>query len=308
MRVGRFLPALLLATVSLLAGAGGALGANAASAAPSGTYVCSNGDIPSGTYGSVLVAGTCFIPSGTVAIEGNLTVAPGALLDASTPAGFPGSPAPLPGIVTVGGNVVVGTGAVLFLGCDPHLFCATATTFGKDVVDGNLTATGALGVVVHGVTIKGNATLLRGGGGSVMLTGGPGSGACFGITPPAPWTGDPSLNGTPVYSDFEDNAIGGNLSLIGLESCWLGALRNDVGGNVIALHNLMGDPDANEVVNNTIGGNIACFGNDHVVQFGDSGAAPNIVSGLALGECAFSVEQPDPNYDGGGSQPISVKA
>src|ERR1700686_448962 len=46
------------------------------------TYVCSGGNIPSGDYNSVLVTGLCYTPSGNVNIEGDLTVAPGALFDA----------------------------------------------------------------------------------------------------------------------------------------------------------------------------------------------------------------------------------
>ncbi len=47
------------------------------------------------------------------------------------------------------------------------------------------------------------------------------------------------------------------------------------------------------------------------MQYGDSGASPNLVGGNAIGECGFDVLSPDPNYpngDGtGGPQPISVK-
>ena len=34
----------------------------------------------------------------------------------------------------------------------------------------------------------------------------------------------------PAYSDFEDNAKGGNASIAGVAMCWLGFLRNHVGG------------------------------------------------------------------------------
>ncbi|HYL08150.1 MAG TPA: hypothetical protein VEU76_06350, partial [Candidatus Udaeobacter sp.] len=78
-------------------------------------------------------------------------------------------------------------------------------------------------------------------------------------------------------------------------------LRNKIGGNLIDLNNTFGDPDANEVLTNLVGGNIICFNNNSVVQIGDSAGPPNVVSGNALGECAFSVIDPT-----GG--PISVKA
>jgi hypothetical protein len=302
--------------VSVLALSGAFVGASPAGATPASPYVCSSGNIPSGTYASVQVTGVCYVPSGTVVINGNLTVAPGALLDATTPEGFlTPSPAALPGIVTVGGNVTVGKGAVLLLGCDSGISCPTATTFGQDSVAGNLTGKGALGVVVHAVTIGGSASLVGGGGGSSQLKGGPGSGNCSNAAVPALWGSDPALANawgqgvaSPVYSDFEDSAIGKNLSIVSLKTCWIGSLRDTVGGNLIDHSNLMGDPDGNEVVNNTVSGNISCHGNDHVVQFGDSGATPNVVSGSAHGECAFTVMQPDENYGSGGPQPISLKA
>jgi hypothetical protein len=314
-----------------------------AAAAHHSSYVCSGGNIPSGSYSSVLVTGVCYIPSGFVSVTGDLTVAPGALLDATTPAGGypPGFPPPpattLPGIVQVGGNVRVGRGAVLFLGCDPAIGCANSTYPGPpaffppfigfsnpgDFVKGNLDGRGALGVVVHSVSIGGNASLIGGGGGPAQVGAFPGSGDCLPnfstgapalVPPPALWLADPTLaNGgpTPVYSDFEDTSIGGNLMLIGLQTCWMGSLRNKVGGNVLDLNNTMGDPDGNEVVNNWVSGNMVCHNNNHVVQFGESGGAPNLVSGNAVGECGFNVFQPDinfPNFDGtGGPQPISVK-
>jgi hypothetical protein len=44
-----------------------------------------------------------------------------------------------------------------------------------------------------------------------------------------------------------------------------------------------------EIDNNLVSGNMACFNNVPAVQFGDSGAAPNIVAGWASGECGFGV-------------------
>ena len=90
-------------------------------------------------------------------------------------------------------------------------------------------APAALGVVVHSASIQGNVSLL-GGGGGVNCNSTP-------VTPPrtvgapTPWSEDASLDYTPVYSDFEDTSIGGNLSIVGLQSCWLGTLRVQVRGN-----------------------------------------------------------------------------
>jgi hypothetical protein len=208
--------------------------------------------------------------------------------------------------VNVGGNIRVGSGAVLGLGCGPSV-CNPPLGSTDDHVGGSITGLGALAVLVHSTTIGGNVTLLGGGGGPAV-EGAPASGQCFALAPPAIWASDPNLAGFPPYSDLEGNSIGGSMTIVGLQSCWLGALRNVVGGNVFVAHNSMGDPDANEVVNNTISGGIACFDDTVPVEYGDSGAAPNVVSGFALGECGFNVTSPDPNYDGGGPQPISVKA
>ena len=70
----------------------------------------------------------------------------------------------------------------------------------------------------------------------------------------------------------------------------------------------MADPDAGEVVQNTVQGNLVCNANSPAVQFGDSGAAPNQAGGNAVGQCGSDVLSPDPYYDGGGLQPISVKS
>jgi hypothetical protein len=115
---------------------------------------------------------------------------------------------------------------------------------------------------------------------------------------PAPWSDDASLDNTPVYSDFEDTTVGGNLTIGGLQSCWLGTLRVHVGGSTTIVNNTMADPDAMEVGSNLISGNMTCFGNSAggvaTVQFGDGGAAPNMVGGWASGQCGFNVQVLNP--------------
>jgi hypothetical protein len=81
-----------------------------------------------------------------------------------------------------------------------------------------------------------------------------------------------------------------------------------VNGNAVVTNNLTSDPDSDEVVTNRVDRNLVCYGNNPAVQFGDLGGSPNEVSGFAFGECGFNVVLPDVNYDGGGPQPISVKA
>lgn len=70
-----------------------------------------------------------------------------------------------------------------------------------------------------------------------------------------------------------------------VHSCWFGLIRSQIGGSVRIAHNRMGDPDAMEIVTNTIAGNLACFDNVPHAQVGDSGGAPNVVGGQKRGEC-----------------------
>jgi hypothetical protein len=89
-----------------------------------------------------------------------------------------------------------------------------------------------------------------------------------------------------TFSTFEDNTINGNLSVVGVRSCWLGVFRNTVNGDVLIQNNTMADPDANEVTDNVISGDLACYNNSPQAQVGDSGGGPNVVGGQKLGECA----------------------
>lgn len=271
----------------------------AASASSSGkgkAYVCTGGDVPAGTYHSVVVTGICYMPVGTIVIRDNLTIAPGALLDAVTP-GDPTDNPLLPATVKVGGNVLVGPGAVLVLGCSPNNGCDAVT---YDHIGGNVTALGALAVVIHSASIGGSVSLLGGGGGAA---GGAGSGACFTSPIPAPWSEDPALSnpttGSPQYSDFEDDTIGGNLSVIGMQTCWLGSFRDQVGGRFTFVSDATSDPDGMELGSNLVGSDMVCAANDPAVQFGDSFASPNIVGRKAFGQCGFKVVLPNPAPEAG---------
>lgn len=229
----------------------------------SGTFA-SPGFIAPGTYSSVKVTGVCLGPAGgTVIVKDDVTVAKGGALYANYPSFGPGAPE---GDATflVKGDVAVGKGATLLLGCEPAVGCVN-TTF--DTVRGNVDADGALGVILHSDIIGGNVTY-QGGGGGVNCN--PGQGA-FGFG---------------VYSDLEDDVVGGNVRVSHLQSCWFGEFRNIVLGNDTVEHNTFADPDATEVQTNTVFGKLACSGNAPAAQIGDSGGSPNIVLGKATGECA----------------------
>ena len=230
-------------------------------AASAGT--CSGGSVTAGTYSALTITGACTVDAGTVNVTRNLTVAPGGELIAA----FGGSD------VHVGGNVMVGANGVLILGCEPEAFtCVNDTPPGTmithDTVGGNVISQGALAVIVHATTIDGNS-ITQGGGGGVT---------CGSSIPNVP-------GGSPAYIDFEDNTIGGNSIIQGVQSCWAGYIRNHVSGNVIYQRNMFADPDASELTTNNVGRNMICFGNNPQVQFGDSHGTPNVIGGKALGEC-----------------------
>ncbi len=278
----RLIPAAILVLFALIATAGTA---SAQPAQTSRTYVCTGGNIPAGTYSSIIVKGVCYMPAGTVVVKHDVIIGAKALLDAVTPGDPPANPQ-LPATVLVGGNVKVGKGAVLLLGCSPDQGCNGGVNY--DRIGGSLTGVGDLGIVVHSATIRGNVTLLGGGGGVTCAP-----------PAPAPWSADPALNppddpsdASPVFSDFEDSTIGGSYTVVGVHTCWLGTFRTTIGRNTTLVGNQTADPDGNEIATNRTGGNMVCLSDLPAVQFGDSGGSPNIVGHRAVGQCGFNVLQP----------------
>ena len=236
-----------------------------ASAVPSDA-TCVGGPVAPGTYGNLEIAGVCMAVDGDVHVMGSLTVDSGATLIAV----FSSSN------VTIDGNAVVSPGGSMFLGCEPEAFPCFDDPSGllatHDVIRGTLVANGALASVVHHSTI-GSGLRQSGGGG--------------GVTCDTPIPGAPPF--LPAYSDYEDNAISGGVTVSNLTTCWLGLFRNHVNGTVNYNNNKLADPDANEVANNTVRGSLKCTGNDPAVQIGDSGGGPNTVTGMVTGQCANPV-------------------
>ncbi len=240
-----------------------------------------------GSYGNLVITGNEYVAANTtLSVSGNLTLAPGSCLDAFTL-----------GTVTVGGNILVGAGATLGLGCTPGSLgppfnqppCDGQTT--SDVVWGSIFANHAMTMYLDGDTVHGNV---------ISVGGGPGA------------TLDPYIN-FPI----KDNTIDGNVFVTGWKGAWFGLLRNTIHGSAAIAFDVgvttgdFGNYDSTEIGQNTVFGSLLCFGNSPAANFGDSGAAPNVVYGLALGECGFGVVKPDPDYpnhDGqGGPQPMSVR-
>ena len=81
------------------------------------------------------------------------------------------------------------------------------------LVRGNVVAHQALGVIIHNTTVYGNV---------VESGGGPG------VNCDVPTTGIFALFGSPPYSDYEDTTVHGDVSVSGLNSCWLGLARDPV--------------------------------------------------------------------------------
>lgn len=235
------------------------IAASSAVAARPGSATCSGGTISPGTYSSLTVTGVCAFGGGSVTVTHNLVVTSGASLNDH-------AASPLT-TVHVGGNVLVGKGAILGFGTynpgAPH----------NSVVDGNVIANQPLSLYISFTTIHGSL-ISHGGGGGV----------------------------TGEFRNFptKDNTIGGNLVVDGWTGGWIGLIRNHVAGNVIFSHNrsvINGlvnppvpgqvDPDSSEVMTNVIGRNLICQGNTPKAQVNpDDGGQPNTVGGHKIGQCA----------------------
>jgi len=259
-KVGLLILALVL---SALPGASPAIAA--------GSYTCTGGAVPPGTYQSLTIAGDCTITAGAVVVLDDLVLKPGSSLNAALPPG---------GTLTVHGDVVVWKDAIFVLGCAPSI-CPTKVT--NDRIYGNLRSYGALALILHGNYIGGHVSVRGGGGGA-------------GSFPNAHMA---QVIGFPIaYSTFEGNTIRGGASISGLDGYWFGFLRNEVRGTVSIMNNKFIDPDATEIVMNQVKGSLMCSGNSPGAQVGDASegsglpveAFYNTVTGQAKGECSGLVK------------------
>ncbi len=225
-------------------------------------YTCAGGDlatgnfvsIPSGTYSSINVTGACnVVPGAVIRVFGNVNVAAGAVFDAQS----------APSTITVGHDVTAGPGSLLGLGCLPNPpehstghACTVDPTGSSDItVNGDVSAWDANTVLLNGITVKRNVTVIGGG----EQTG-------------SPWS-------------IKTDTIGGSLTVFGATPEWLGVLVDTVGGNVILGNVTIADGETIDVVNNTIGRNLACWRLAPAVSGGVPGSV-NVVGGKALGQCA----------------------
>jgi hypothetical protein len=246
---------LLMASMVISAVTGaGANSAGANDRPNSQVATCSSGNIASGTYYGLVVTGNCTVAAGTtVAVQGDLVLAPGATFNAFSMS-----------TVTVSGDVRVGSGATLWLGCTltsiPGGGATPCTGKTNDVVEGSIVADHPFTMYLDGDTIWGN--LISAGGG-------------------------PGVTESP-YVDFpiKDNVIRGNVSVTGWQGAWFGYIRNASFGNVVLAGITGADPDSTEVVTNAVAGNLICLANLPAPQVGDSGGFPNFVGGHKTGQCS----------------------
>jgi hypothetical protein len=232
----------------------------------------------SGRYASgVDVKGYCAVNSGPAHVIGKLKLEQGSVLLAAF--GMKHSK------LKVTGDLKVNQGATLVLGCnttsspcidDPSQSHPTLSSFAT--VTGDINAFKPLGVIVHSTTVGGKVDEFGGGGG-------------MSCAPPS--TGPFASFHSPVFSAWEDNTIAGHLYVTDKESCWLGVIRNHVGGALKLVRDKMADPDAIEVESNHVHGNLFCL-NDrpHVWDSSETGNSTyprelhrNHVHGSRIGQC-----------------------
>jgi hypothetical protein len=192
-----------------------------------------------------------------ISVVGNVNVAAGAMLDAQS----------APSTITVGRNVTGAAGSIIGLGCQPP--AATGNSAHECIDDpdgisditirGNVSVTNAHTVLLNGITVEGNVTL-TGGGAEI------------------PWA-------------IKNNRIGGNLTVSGQTTEWLGVLFNTIEGNATLTNITVTEnhPEASRavyIVRNTIGRNLTCMGLGPEVSGGFVPGSVNVVGRNANGQCA----------------------
>jgi hypothetical protein len=242
--------------IALTTGALVLTGAPAMAASTAHAYTCRGGEISSGHYASITVTGACAVaPDAVIRVDGDVTVKARATLDAQS----------APSRIIVNHDVTAARGSLLGLGCQPdfsdrsgHPCTVQPNRHSTITVKGNITATDADAVLLNGITVGGNVTLVGGG------------------DPNIPWS-------------IKNNSIRHNLTVIGQTTEWLGALFNTIGGNATLLSITLHDPDPGApgvyVVRNTIQRNLVCQGLRPGVSGGFIPGEVNTVGGHAIGQC-----------------------
>ena len=247
----------VLGSVVLMLAVSGSI-ATAGKPGKPGAGTCSGGMpdspvvVPAGTYQGFTVTGNCIFGAGTMTINGNLTIANGAVLNDHAS-----------GLATVhvSGNVLVGKGAVLGLGnynpAPPH---------NSAIVDGSILANQPMTLYLGGMTVHGH----------VVSIGGEGPGRNFPIK-------DDTIDGNLIIHGWSGLWMGVIRDTVGGTVIVSKNVGTQTGEGPFE-----GILDSTEVVSNTIAGNLICFGNTPAAQIGDAvleGGGENTVGGHAIGEC-----------------------
>jgi hypothetical protein len=271
-----------VAAVGTLAGLMSVVPATAASAAPTwSTHICRGTmhrpGVLAGNYWDVIVRGVCAVNRGPVFVQRNIWVD----RDSTLLAAYGRHHSRL----VVGRNVFVKKNGTLLLGCEAKQFACLddprqkhPTLNSHSRIDGNLLGDRALGIIVHASSIEHSVSQVDGGGGTTCKPHG-----VF------------KAFHSPVYSDYEDTFIRGDLHVRSLHSCWFGTIRDFIASSARIGGNKLADPDGNEIVSNVVLLNLLCFNNSPRVQFGDSHGKSNQVGRHALGQCGFRVLRPNPS-------------
>ena len=240
-----------------------------ATAAPS-PGVCTSGSILAGTYSSLVVNGVCVVDAGMVNVTSGITIKPGAALFADYAASD----------LHVKGNVTVGNGAVLVLGCAPtNAACsndpspAHPTLATHHSVGGKVTVSDGTLVRINSTNIKGDLAVVGGGNPCVTVSR-------------APSAGLTDVGGDLCVSAFEDNNVGGSVTIKNVSAGWIGFIRNQVVGTVTYAGNTSSSALGNEIVGNKVGGDLRCQNNLPAPQAGTAPGGPNLVAGTRTGQCA----------------------
>lgn len=225
------------------------------------SWTCTGGGIPSGTYSNLTVTGYCSVlPYTNVNVTGNVQIASGGVLNAQLDTST----------LTVGRNITAAAGSFAALGCQPPALVhnsAHPCNFDENghsvvTVGGNVTGTDTVSFLLNGVTVNGNVTFSGGGSNEI------------------PWS-------------IKNNTIGGNLTVTGVTTEWLGVMFNKVGRNVTLTNIQVNDVDPGApgvfIVRNTVQRNLTCTGLTPGVSGGFVPGSVNVVGGNATGQCAALV-------------------
>jgi hypothetical protein len=272
--LGAIMMASLVTTATGLASTGGVANADPVHVPICGSDEATVGTALSGNYNNLTVTGIAYVAKKTLlSVRGDLTLAPGACLDAFSL-----------GAVHVGNNVTVDKNATLALGCAPGSngppgIPPCRYSVADDSVGGSINAYEPQTMYLTAVTV----------GGSVVSNGG-------------------GFHAPGLSFPVKNMKIGGNLVMRGWHGgpgAWIGALRNEVVGDIIVSNNVGhrpgedGSNDSTEVDGNIVGKDLICQNNTPPAQYGDAynpgeGNGPNVVNGKALDECA-SLTVPPPS-------------